>query len=259
MPDLLEERRGNLFLLTLHRPDRLNAVTEALYEALLDSLARAAGDTSLRAIVLTGAGRAFCVGADLKGHGETERDRDARRQYVELGQRAAKALLTHRCPIVAALNGHAIGAGLELALACDLSVVAESAKLRFPEFGLGTFVGGGATATLPARVGATRARQLLLLGRFFSGAEAAQLDVCNLAVPTDEVVPQALALAEELATKAPRSIALAKQLLHAAPGMPLDDLLAAEAEALLACMATRDWQEGIDAFAARRQPDFTGD
>jgi len=258
MAELLEERRGAVAVLTLHRPDRLNAVNEALYTQLIDAQERLAADRSVRALVLTGSGRAFCVGADLVGHKQTQRIDDARRHYIELGQRAARLLLTNRLPVVAAINGHAIGAGLELALACDLSVVAQDAKLRFPEFGLGTFVGGGATRTLVQRVGNTRARELLLLGRFFRGEDAVAFGVCNQAAPAAEVLPTALALAEELAAKAPRSLAFAKQLLAPA-SRSLDDVLAAEADALFACMQTTDWQEGIDAFAERRTPNFTGD
>jgi enoyl-CoA hydratase len=259
MPSLLVERHGAVLQLTLHRPDRLNAVNEDLYESLLAALAEAEVDRSVRAIVLTGAGRAFCVGADLQGHHGNDRDLAAQRHYIDLGQRAAKALLTHRCPVVAALNGHAIGAGLELALACDLSVVAEAAKLRFPEFGLGTFVGGGTTTTLVQRVGATKARELLLLGRFFLGSEAATIGVCNFSVPSEQVLHEAMALAVEVASKAPHSLALGKQLLRTAPERSLDEVLAAEAEALLSCMQTQDWREGILAFAEKRHPKFTGD
>lgn len=259
MQPLLVERHGAVLRLTLHRPDRLNAVNEDLYESLLTALAEAEGDRSVRAIVITGAGRAFCVGADLQSHHDNDRDLTAQRHYVDLGQRAAKALLTHRCPVIAAINGHAIGAGLELALACDLSVVAEAAKLRFPEFGLGTFVGGGTTATLLQRVGATKARELLLLGRFFTGSEAAALGVCNFAMPSDQVQLEALALADEVASKAPHSLALGKQLLHEARERSLDEVLAAEADALLSCMQTQDWREGILAFAEKRPAKFTGD
>jgi enoyl-CoA hydratase len=258
MAELLVERRGAIAVLTLHRPDRLNAVDEALYERLLAALADLQQDRSARAIVLAGAGRAFCVGADLIGHRQADRDNQQRRHYAELGQRAARALLTHRLPVVAAVHGHAIGAGLELALACDLLVVGEAAKLRFPEFGLGTFVGGGVLRTLVARVGATKARELLLLGRFFTGRDAAAFGLANQAAPAGEVPALAQALAEELATKAPRSLALAKQLL-AAPPADLDALLAAECDALLQCMTTSDWREGVAAFAERRDPHFTGD
>jgi enoyl-CoA hydratase len=258
MAELLVERRGAIAVLTFHRPDRLNAVNEALYRGLLAALAELDGDRTVRAVVLTGAGRAFCVGADLQGHKDTARDDEARRTYVRLGQAAAKALMTCPKPVVAAINGHAIGAGLELALACDLSIVDQEAKLRFPELGLGTFVGGGVMRTLPARAGAARARELLLLGRFFRGKDAVEYGLCNRAVPATDVLNEAIAWAEEAAEKAPQSIAFAKQLL-AHPPTDLDALLAKEAEHLFACMQTQDWREGIQAFAERRTPKFAGD
>ncbi len=257
--ELLEERRGSILQLTLNRPDRLNAVTEDMYAALVRALDAVGGDQAIRAVVIGGAGRAFCVGADLKGHAEGRRSEADLRRYVDLGQQAAKAILACRCPVIAAVNGHAIGAGLELALCCDLSVVASPAKLRFPEFGLGTFVGGGVTWTLARRVTTTKAHELLLLGRFFSGDEAVAMGLCNEAVAADQVPARAMALAEEIASKAPLSVSHGKRLLREAHGSTLDAALAAEADALLACMQTRDWQEGIDAFAGRRIPEFRGE
>lgn len=256
-PAVREERQGELLVLTLNRPDRLNAVSEELYEQLLAAVAAAEDDPSLRAVVVTGAGRGFCVGADLKLHGEGERQDEARRHYVDLGQRAAKALLTSRLPIVAAINGHAIGAGLELALACDLAVVADSAKLRFPEIGLGTFVGGGVTFTLPARVGLATARDLLLRCPFFLGDRAVELGICQEVRPAAEVLPRALELAKEVAAQAPRSVAHLKRLLLPAADR-LDAMLAAEAAALLDCMTTADWREGVAAFAEKRAPRYEG-
>ena len=159
----------------------------------------------------------------------------------------------------AAVNGHAVGAGLELAMACDLLVVASEAKLRLPELGLGTFVGGGTTFSLVQRVGMTRAKELLLLGRFFSGADAALWGLCNEAVPAKEVLGRARELAAEVALKAPVSVALAKRLMQQAGRQSVAAAMSDEAEALLACMETRDWREGIDAFAERREPRFRGD
>ncbi|MCA8947880.1 MAG: enoyl-CoA hydratase/isomerase family protein [Planctomycetes bacterium] len=258
MPTVLEERRGSTLVLTLNRPERLNAVSEEVYGELLAAVARAEAEPEVRALVLTGAGRAFCVGADLKAHGEDARAEAARRHYVELGQDAAKTLLGSRLPVIAAINGHAIGAGLELALACDLAVVAGDAKLRFPEIGLGTFVGGGVTHTLPARVGLAAARELLLLCEFFSGERAVELGVFREARAADEVLPRALELAAEVGAKAPQSVAHLKRLL--VPTVrSFDETLAAEAEALLHCMTTADWREGVAAFAERRPPRFTGD
>lgn len=258
MAEVLVERAAAIVTLTLHRPDRLNAVTETLYTELIVALGEAAADPAVRAVVLTGAGRAFCVGADLKKHGEGVPDDAQRRRYARFGQDAAAAIMRCDKPVVGAVNGHAIGAGLELALACDLTVVAADAKLRFPELGLGTFVGGGTTFTLVERVGMTRARELLLLGRFFAGADAAEWGVCNEACAAAAVVDRAHALAIELAAQAPRSVACAKRLLREARDRTLAEALAAEADALAACMGTEDWQEGIDAFRERRQPRFTG-
>ncbi|MEJ2186895.1 MAG: enoyl-CoA hydratase-related protein [Gemmatimonadota bacterium] len=255
---LRADRVGRLALLTLDRPDRLNAVNLALYDALAAELAALASDGEVRAVVLTGAGRAFCVGADLKAHGSADPTAAERRRYVEAGQRANRALQRLPQPVVAAVNGHAIGAGLELALSADLMVVAEAAKLRLPEAALGTFVGGGVTYTLPERVGLARAKELVLLGDFFTGREAVAMGLANRAVPADRVLEEATALAERLAQRAPRSVTKAKRLLNAAVRRKVGRALRREAETLLGCMETEDWREGIRAFQEKREPEFRG-
>jgi enoyl-CoA hydratase len=263
MAELLVEHSDAIATLTMHRPDRLNAVTEGLYGALIEALGEASSDGAVRAVVLTGAGRAFCVGADLKNHGEGAPDDSpdgaAKRRYAQFGQDAAAAIMQCSKPVIGAVNGHAIGAGLELALACDLTVVADDAKLRFPELALGTFVGGGTTFTLVDRVGMTRARELLLLGRFFRGADAAAWGLCNEACAAAEVPARARALAAEAAAQAPLSVALMKRLLLDARERSFTAALAAEAEALAVCIGTNDWHEGIAAFHERRPPRFRGD
>ncbi|MCB9876650.1 MAG: enoyl-CoA hydratase/isomerase family protein [Planctomycetes bacterium] len=259
MTELLVERSAACVTLTMNRPDRLNAVTAGLYAALIQALDQASHDPQVRAVVLTGAGRAFCVGADLKNHGEGAPDDAAKRRYAQAGQDAALAIMRCDKPVIGAVNGHAIGAGLELALACDLTIVAETAKLRFPELLLGTFVGGGTTFTLVERVGMSKAKELLLLGRFFTGADAAAWGLCNVAAPVGEIAERAATMAEEASAAAPRSVAFAKQLLRAARERTLERALAAEADALAACMGTKDWQEGLDAFRDKRPPRFTGE
>lgn len=257
---ILVDRRGGVLRITLNRPDRLNAVDLPLYNGLAETLRNVADEDGVRAVVLTGAGRAFCVGADLKAYdGRGRPTAPARRRYVRAGQQANRLLQACPRPVIAAVNGHAVGAGLELALSADLIVVAREAKLRFPEVGLGTFIGGGVTYTLPQRVGLARAKELILLGRFFHGADAVALGLANRAVPGDEVLDTALALAAELARKAPLSVRLAKRLLNGAADRPSDATLAAEADALLECMETRDWEEGVAAFAEDREPRFTGE
>jgi enoyl-CoA hydratase len=255
---ILTERQGPVLILTLNRPHRLNAVSLPMYRGLIDELARAGEDRDVRAIVITGSGRGFCVGADLKAHGEVEPDPEFRRSYVAAAQEANLALQRAPVPVVAAVNGHAVGAGLELALSADLIVAAREAKLRLPELALGTFVGGGVTHTLPARVGAARARRILLLAPFLQGSEAVEVGLVDEAVSTEEVLARALTLAGELAAMAPLSVALVRELLGRAPHLSRDEVMEAEADALLRCMGTRDWEEGIRAFEEKRPPRFLG-
>lgn len=257
-PVLLAERRDRVLLLTLNRPHRLNAVSPELYGALDETLAQADVDDRVRALVLTGTGRGFCVGADLRAHGDAPLESDARRRYVELAQTVNRRLQTLTKPVVAAVNGHAVGAGFELALSCDLIVVSREAKLRLPEAALGTFVGGGVTYTLIRRLGELRAREILLLCPFIPGEEAGRWGLANRVVDSEDVVPTALDMAHELARRAPVSIRLLKSLLHDAVGIGPDLALAREADALLACMETSDWAEGVAAFAEKREPRFTG-
>ena len=257
-PSVLRERRGAVLLLTLNRPERLNAVSLPMYRSLLQALDELEEDDALRVAVVTGAGRAVCVGADLKAHaGEEPTDRE-RRASIGAAQRANSRVQTSAKPVIAAVNGHAIGGGLELALSCDLVVVAEEAKLRFPELALGTFVGGGVSYTLERRVGFARARELVYLAEFLSGADAAEMGLANRAVPADRVLAAALEWAERVAALAPTSTRHAKRLLAQAPFLSRGEVLRREARALHEVMQTEDWKEGIRAFHERREPRYTG-
>lgn len=256
---VLYERKEAIASLTLNRPDRLNAVSLELYSAFLEKLTMAERDRDVRAIIVTGAGRAFCAGADLKAHAEGTGDAAARQRYIRTAQRVNHRLQTLPKPVVAAVNGPAVGGGLELALSCDFIVAAEDAKLRLPEVVLGTFVGGGVTYTLSERVGMGKAKELLFLGDFFSGREAEQMGLANRAVPAFMVREAAMELARRLAGGAPMSMALVKRLLRDAALMPPRAAMRAEARALARCMATADWREGIAAFAEKRPPKYTGE
>lgn len=255
---VLVEQRGDVAVITLNRPDRLNAVNHSLYTSLAAALRELDAEDGVRAIVLSGAGRAFCVGADLKAHGEADPTQAERRRYVAAAQRASWRLQRLGKPVVAAVNGHAIGAGLELALAADYVVLADEAKLRFPEVALGTFVGGGTVYTLAARVGLLKAKELLLLADYFAPADAVAWGLANAHVPAAEVMPHALAVAARLAGHAPGSLRQAKRLLNASRDIPSQRLLKLEARALLEIMQTHDWSEGVRAFAEKRTPRFTG-
>lgn len=256
---VLARRDGRVLVLTLNRPERLNAVTPALYERLIEQLEGADGDPGVRAVVLTGNGRAFCAGADLKAHAELPPTGEERRRYAQTAQRANLLLQTIGAPVVAAVNGHAIGGGLELALSCDFLFVAEEAKLRLPELALGTFVGGGVTYTLAERVGVPKAREILYLGDFMLGREAAEIGLADRALPAAEVLDAALERAARLAAQAPRSMAALKRIMGSAGRRPRETTLAAERDALAELFGTADWQEGIDAFREGRTPDYRGE
>jgi enoyl-CoA hydratase/carnithine racemase len=256
---LLVERTGAVAVLTLNRPERLNAVSLPLYVALEAAVRELNADRGVRALVLTGAGRAFCVGADLKAHGEGVPTEVERRRYIAAAQRANWRLQRCGTPVIAAVNGHAIGAGLELALSSDYVVLSAEAKLRLPELALGTFVGGGTVYTLPERVGVLKAKELLLLADFFPAPEAVALGLANVVVPAMQVLPAALEVAGRIASRAPASVRRAKRLVNLARELPASRLLALESRALLACMGTRDWAEGVRAFAEKRDPHFTGE
>lgn len=256
---VLARRDGPLLVLTLNRPERLNAVSLPLYRRLLEELSSAGEDPEIRCVVLTGAGRAFCVGADLKAHGDGPPTGADRKRYVATAQEVNRRIQVGPVPVVAAVNGHAIGGGLELALSADFMVVARDAKLRFPELALGTFVGGGTVYTLTERVGTLKARELLYLGDFFLGREAAAWGIAWKDLPAEEVLPAALELAGRIAQRAPRSVAWAKRLVGPAGTMSRGRALALEGRALEEVFGTRDWQEGLDAFHGKRAPRFTGE
>lgn len=254
----MAERDGAVAILTLNRPERLNAVSLTLYKTLAHHLSLIERDRAVRAVILTGAGRAFCVGADLKAHAEDELSASDRSVYVRTAQLVHRRMQRSGKPIVGAVNGHAIGAGLELALSCDFVVIAEGARLRFPEVALGTFVGGGAVYMLPRRVGLTRAKELLLLARFFTPQDALDWGIAHRVVAPNQVLEAAGDIARQLARNAPLSVAFAKRLLNQASQMDADRALRLEARALLACMATEDWKEGVRAFHEKRDPDYRG-
>lgn len=256
---LLSRREGSILVLTLNRPDRLNAVSLPMYQRLLEELRAASDEKDVRCVVITGQGRAFCVGADLKSHGDGPPSGEDRKAYVRTAQRVNRFIQMGSVPVVAAVNGHAIGGGLEVALSADFMVVAEEAKLRFPEISLGTFVGGGTVYTLAERVGVVKARELVYLGDFFLGAEAAEMGVAWRALPTDEVLPAAMELAGRLAEKAPISLAYAKRLIGPASTMSRGKALKLEGQALEKIFGTHDWQEGVEAFHEKRTPEYTGE
>ncbi len=263
---IIFKKENNTGIIQLHRPQRMNAVTEAMYQEIQDVLFHVAADENSRALVITGSVRekngekkqAFCAGADLKDHSAGKRNHAQKREYIELAHETTRLLYQFPKPIIAAINGPARGAGAELAINCDFVLMAQEASIAFPEIGLGTFIGGGVTQHLPALVGLMKAKELVYTGRVINGPSAVALGLALECVPIEELMERALQLANELAEKAPISLRFAKKRLQESSRMSLETVLALETSAILTCMDSEDWQEGADAFVEKRKPVYKG-
>jgi len=266
-PLLRVERDGDVALVTFQDPDRLNAMTEAMGLALRDAALALRDDGSLRAAVLTGAGRAFSAGGDLdmieaKARRAAESPggavREENRAFMERFYRLYLSVLDLPFPTVAAIGGAAIGAGLCVALGCDVRVAARDAKLGLNFVRLGIHPGMGATFALPRLVGPARAAELLFTGRSVDGAEAERIGLVNRAVERAEVLPTALELAREMAASAPLAVRGAKQALARSLASSLDEQLRFEAEQQSRNYESADLREGIAAVREKRAPRFEG-
>ena len=263
---IIYDRQGTTGIIRLNRPDRMNAVNEEMYSELIDVLEKTAGDTSVRSMVITGSVRvkdgkkkqAFCAGADLKKHGEGERTHGQKRAYIELAHRATEGIYRYPKPVVAAVNGPARGAGAEMALNCDFVFMAEEASVAFPETGLGTFVGGGVTVHLPEMIGVMKAKELVYTGRVLRGDEAVSMGLALESLPVESLMSRVVEFCSLLGEKAPVSMKLAKERLQNSGELDFATALHLETDAILACMDTDDWYEGVRAFAEKRKPEYKG-
>jgi enoyl-CoA hydratase/carnithine racemase len=256
--EITSERRGAIEIWTIQGEARRNSLTMALLGELGARVLAAGRDPALRVVILTGAGdRAFCAGADLKERARmTAEEVHGFHRALHDGLRGLE-----RSPqvFVAALNGAALGGGLELALACDLRIAAEAAEVGLPEVSLGIIPGGGGTARLPRIVGLARAKDLVLTGRRIGAAEALALGVVTRIAPAPRLMAEALALAEQVARNAPISLRQAKRALEDGLDLPLDDALALENRLYQDCLGSKDRVEALRAFAEKRPPVFTGE
>jgi enoyl-CoA hydratase/carnithine racemase len=247
-----EEREGGVLVLTLDYPERRNALAIPLREQLAVILEASEGDAATRAIVITGAGGVFCSGGDISGMDVATAA--VGRERMRRTHRVIRLLAGGKTPVIAAVEGWCVGAGLSLACACDTIVAAEDARFMAGFGKVGLMADLGLPFTLPARIGAGRARQILLYGQTLEAAEAERVGLIDQVVPRGEALRAAMEKARFLAAQAPLPIALTKAML--AEG--LDRALETERHFQSTLFLTRDHAEGREAFLAKRKPDFTG-
>ncbi|CAA6604720.1 putative enoyl-CoA hydratase [Rhodospirillaceae bacterium LM-1] len=252
---LIYEARDDISIIRLNRPHCLNALSLKSYAELGLALEAAIADEGVRVIVIAGAGRAFCAGADLNdlaGHS------DAGADLIAAEQELARNLANAPKPIVAAVHGYALGAGAELALGCDFILVSKTARFGLPEVGLGNFLGGGATQILPRLVGLAKARELVFLGEMIDGLEALRIGLANRCFPDEDFDAGVRDFAGLLASQSPLSMRLARSQLNKAACLSFDEVLSVEADAMAQCLAGPDWKEALLAKAEKRPPRFKG-
>ncbi len=251
------QRDGGLVVVTMNRPDAMNAVDVEHAEKLRDALAELAGDPEARVVVLTGAGeKAFIAGADIKYMQNLGVHEGLR--WAELGQGCAELLETMPKPTIAAINGYALGGGCELALACDIRLAASTAKLGQPEINLGILPGWGGSQRLARASTLGYAKELVFTGRMVDAAEALERGFVNAVYEPGELMAKTRELATLLASKSPIALAAAKEATNLAFSGDHRDNLRTEAHLFSMAFATEDQSEGMAAFVEKREPRFTG-
>jgi enoyl-CoA hydratase len=244
-------------VITIHRPDKLNALSESVLRALHEALDAAEQDPEIRVVILTGAGeKAFVAGADI-GHLATLGPTEAE-ALSQAGQRIFQRIETFSRPVIAAVNGFALGGGCELALACHLRIASSKARFGLPEVGLGTIPGYGGTVRLARVVGLGHAVHMTLTGAPVSAEDALRMGLATRVVAPESLMDEAMAMAEQIASKGPLAIREALASMYHAQDVASGEALAFEAQRFGALAGTADMKEGMRAFLEKRSPVFTG-
>lgn len=246
-------RAGPVATVVIDRPQMMNALDAEALDALAAAFAAFESDKTLRVVILTGAGdRAFVAGADIRAM--VGLDPAAARALAARGQDVADRIDSLPVPVIAAVNGFALGGGCELALACDFIYAARNAKLGLPEVGLGVIPGFGGTQRLPRRVGTARAAELIFSGRVIDADEALRIGLVNAVVDGPELLPRVEAVAAEIGARGPLAVAAAKRAMREGMVRPFTAALEREQEIFASLFATADQEEGMRAFIEKRPP-----
>jgi enoyl-CoA hydratase/carnithine racemase len=258
---LLYDVKDGIATLTLNRPERLNALGDSLRDDLLDAVTRASADHEVRVMIVTGAGKGFCAGGDVKAMNEAKEDRRERPLIEKIAPSRDRTLLAMRDapqPIIAAVNGAAAGAGMNLALGCDIRIASTAAKFSQAFVRRGLHPDWGGTYFLPRVVGMAKACELIFTGDIIDAAEALRLGLVSQVVAPEALMPTANDLARKIATGPPIAVRLAKRALYHSVDSDLRAALEFETFAQNVCSETEDAREGIRAFVEKRAPVFQG-
>jgi enoyl-CoA hydratase len=257
MTTVLCEREGSLAVVTLNRPDKLNALNAELLGELDSTLASLASDASVSCAILTGAGeKAFAAGADIASM--SEMGTEQARAFSEMGHRICSRIEKAPFPVIGAVNGFALGGGCEIALACDFLYASDKAKLGQPEVNLGVMPGFGGTQRLARRIGIGRARELCYTGDTVAADEALRIGLVNAVVPHAELLGKVREVAAKISAKGRLAVAQCKRVLYTGADVPLDVANALETQAFAMLFGTKDRAEGMKAFLEKRKAAFTG-
>jgi enoyl-CoA hydratase len=256
MPPILFEQQEQVAIVRLNRPEKRNALSREMIESLAEMFASVEKHPDLRAIILTGAGDAFCAGTDI---GElTGLDNDQAREVSERGQSLCDQIENCGVPVIAAVNGIAAGGGCELALACHLRIAATGAQFSLPETKLGAIPAYGGTQRLAREIGEGRAVEMMLTGKTMQAEEALELGLVTSVVPAGDLLGAAQALALQIARLAPLAIRACLEAVNRGTQLPLAEGLKLEAKLFASLFASEDVREGTSAFLEKRAPGFKG-
>lgn len=251
----LTPEEENIAVITLNRPEVLNALNAEVFQELEGALDEIRKDEKIKAVVITGGGRAFSAGADLS---ESPADEAGMRKRIEIGQRVYDKIEDFEKPVVAAINGYAIAGGLELCLACDIRIASENAQVGLSEAGIGLIPAWGGVMRLPRLLGRGKASELILMAARIDAKEAERIGLVNKVVPPDELKSTAMWTAGTLATKAPISVKLAKKIIARAVEVTREEGNKMMVDAAVVCMKSEDLIEGVSAMFEKRTPQFKG-
>jgi len=253
---VLIDREGRVAILTIHRPDKLNALNEEVRVELLAALAAIETDDTVGVVVITGSGeKSFIAGADI---GEFAGRSPFDQRFAMRSPRIFDIMASFPKPVIAMINGFCLGGGCELSMSCDMRIASDKARFGQPEINLGLIPGGGGTQRMPRLVGMGNAMRLILSGDMIPAAEAKEIGLVDLVFPADELRAKTLELARKIASKSPLTLKVAKEAMRASEKLAIEDGITYERDLFCLCFSSKDKDEGVAAFLEKRPAAWTG-